>query len=101
MNQGTQGYSLMKKTEGQKSLETVPLRISFTAYIFFVNYNFDGFLKKDFCKKSIFGGFQTPSSWWNMGLKNNILWRHGIREKICRKSGNIITIIVLPALVLS
>jgi hypothetical protein len=25
MNQGTQGYSLMKKTEGQKSRDTVPL----------------------------------------------------------------------------
>jgi hypothetical protein len=25
MNQGTQGYSLTKKTEGQKSPETVPL----------------------------------------------------------------------------
>jgi hypothetical protein len=26
MNQGTQGYSLMKKTEGRKSRDTVPLR---------------------------------------------------------------------------
>jgi hypothetical protein len=26
MNQGTQGYSLMKKTEGRKSHDTVPLR---------------------------------------------------------------------------
>jgi hypothetical protein len=25
MNQGTQGYSLMKKTEGRKSRDTVPL----------------------------------------------------------------------------
>jgi hypothetical protein len=26
MNQGTQGYSLMKKTEGRKSRDTVPLK---------------------------------------------------------------------------
>jgi hypothetical protein len=29
MNQGTQGYSLMKRTEGRKSRETVPLRAAF------------------------------------------------------------------------
>jgi hypothetical protein len=28
MNQETQGYSLMKKTEGKKSRDTVPLKIS-------------------------------------------------------------------------
>jgi hypothetical protein len=27
MNQGTQGYSLMKKTEGRKSRDTVSLKI--------------------------------------------------------------------------
>jgi hypothetical protein len=27
MNQGTQGYGLMKKTEGRKSHETIPLSI--------------------------------------------------------------------------
>jgi hypothetical protein len=26
LNQGTQGYSLMKKTEGRKSRDTVPLK---------------------------------------------------------------------------
>jgi hypothetical protein len=30
MNQGTQGYCLPKKTEGQKSCETVPLMCYFS-----------------------------------------------------------------------
>jgi hypothetical protein len=29
MNQGTQGYSLMKKTEGRKSRDTVSLNMEF------------------------------------------------------------------------
>jgi hypothetical protein len=32
MNQGTQGYSLTKKTEGRKSRDTVPLTGSEMAY---------------------------------------------------------------------
>jgi hypothetical protein len=32
MNQGTQGYSLMKKTEGRKSRDTVPLRSAQVSY---------------------------------------------------------------------
>jgi hypothetical protein len=37
MNQGTQGYSLTKKTEGRKSRDTVPLR----------NIHFGGEKQKD------------------------------------------------------
>jgi hypothetical protein len=33
MNQGTQGYSLMKKTEGRKSRDTVPLSSLTSAHI--------------------------------------------------------------------
>jgi hypothetical protein len=38
MNQGTQGYSLTKKTEGRKSRDTVPLMyfISFRHYLWVV-----------------------------------------------------------------
>jgi hypothetical protein len=36
MNQGAQGYWLMKKTEGQKSRDSVPLKTTELNYVYYV-----------------------------------------------------------------
>jgi hypothetical protein len=46
MNQGTQGYSLMKKTEGRKSRDTVPLSKNTTLILYSIRiFNFSNWEK--------------------------------------------------------
>jgi hypothetical protein len=64
MNQGTQGYSLMKKTEGRKSRDTVPLsippRIGFTH----VKSRIKKIRRREHgdCRYKMAGGFHTVAT---------------------------------------